>query len=1132
MADDLTMSLLARQWRLARMQIVNWGTFCGYHDFPLDMDSSGADACPVVMITGESGTGKSTLFDAKTAVLQKYNVPFNAASNTVVRGRARSGSQRNLYSYVLGKQDDVYDEATGEERAARLRQTDTPQWSAIVLTFQDTQGALFAAARFYYLPAGGQEGDLKQYLLTTETDLDPRHLEHHLGKSVNKRLLEQVYPSATIHNTISGFLTTVYDHMGIGPDGDGDNAMKLHQRIQGGYPITDVDELFKELVIDEPTTYGFAAKALDAFDESESVWVQMDEVRRKIEALSGIRKAYANYDQSTNRLALIDSLAGGGHDALALWFATRRTEVLDRALHQAQQDAASLETEESGLRLRSNELRRELEALVREVSDKGGGSIDRLREDLVRCKTELRQRTIEQGHMCEVLDAAGRATPTTAQDYAALTTEAKAFRETYDASREELREQAVRLEIETRDARTRGERLQRDLDYYHAHPVNITPEMAQARAAMARALGVDEEELPYAAELMDMRDGEDEWRLAACIGYHGLATQMLVDNDRLDDLSVAINELKLGRRVSFRGVELRQRYVANPREGCLSSKMRVRDDSPFAPWIWAQLCDPVNDHECVDGPEQLGGDHAKIDREGQTRKGRRGAHGYNERSTLIIGFTNKLLVRQLEDELRDVRQKLIQLQEHARDIQERERLLEARNDAAKWLLQHEFEQVDVESMRTRRVELERELRRLEQDTTLRSLIERRDALQQTVDSLTGQIAVLARDHERLMDEQEDLKDQRARCNRQIEELRSAGLSVGAEQEACAIELAAKFEDAHLEGTDGGWRRLALSYDMVEKNARKEAATERSKAQRLQTIASSQLTDTFRAYHTTWLGEDDPTGIGVASYPDYLRMLEELEANHLNEPRDRWLRNLFVQTASSLVPLSDAFNKDLRDIHNRMRPINHIMERFDFGPDHGQLSIAVRDRHVLETSRLRSELSSWAAMATNTRDEDLTERRHRELRHFMERLRTELQRRARGTLNTKSLVRITVVAHYPTDAQRPDNTYSSLDAKSGGETQELIAFILGAALLFCLGRNAQGLPSFSPVFLDEAFVKADEHFTQRAIRALAGLGFQVIIAVPTSKVQAVEPIASQYVCITKNREGHSFIRPMARSSVHA
>ena len=66
------------QWHLTHIQLVNWGTFCGYQHLRV-RDRSG-DPARVSMITGESGTGKSTLFDAKTAVLMRGTARFNTAS--------------------------------------------------------------------------------------------------------------------------------------------------------------------------------------------------------------------------------------------------------------------------------------------------------------------------------------------------------------------------------------------------------------------------------------------------------------------------------------------------------------------------------------------------------------------------------------------------------------------------------------------------------------------------------------------------------------------------------------------------------------------------------------------------------------------------------------------------------------------------------------------------------------------------------------------------------------------------------------------------------------------------------------------------------------------------------------------
>lgn len=89
-------------------------------------------------------------------------------------------------------------------------------------------------------------------------------------------------------------------------------------------------------------------------------------------------------------------------------------------------------------------------------------------------------------------------------------------------------------------------------------------------------------------------------------------------------------------------------------------------------------------------------------------------------------------------------------------------------------------------------------------------------------------------------------------------------------------------------------------------------------------------------------------------------------------------------------------------------------------------------------------------------------------------------------------------------------------------QEPIAFILGAALLFCLGSETLGKPSFAPVMLDEGFIKADSKFTQRAIKAWSGFGFQVIIATPHGKVESLIDCMERYVTITKDGQERSYI----------
>jgi len=96
-------------------------------------------------------------------------------------------------------------------------------------------------------------------------------------------------------------------------------------------------------------------------------------------------------------------------------------------------------------------------------------------------------------------------------------------------------------------------------------------------------------------------------------------------------------------------------------------------------------------------------------------------------------------------------------------------------------------------------------------------------------------------------------------------------------------------------------------------------------------------------------------------------------------------------------------------------------------------------------------------------------------------------------------------HVEISAERYDSssgelraTYRTLGEKSGGESQELVAFIVGSALRFRLGDELRSRPRFAPVFLDEGFVKADSDFAGRAVQAWKGLGLQLIIGFPSTR----------------------------------
>ena len=87
----MTTAIHPGQFRLSRVQLINWGTFGGYVD--VDVPRQG------FLITGGSGSGKSTLIDAiSTVLVPPQNVHFNAAAQQTSSGRGG----RSLVSYIRG----------------------------------------------------------------------------------------------------------------------------------------------------------------------------------------------------------------------------------------------------------------------------------------------------------------------------------------------------------------------------------------------------------------------------------------------------------------------------------------------------------------------------------------------------------------------------------------------------------------------------------------------------------------------------------------------------------------------------------------------------------------------------------------------------------------------------------------------------------------------------------------------------------------------------------------------------------------------------------------------------------------------------------------------------------------------
>lgn len=145
--------------RLRRLEIYNWGTF-DQHIWSFDL--SGRNA----LLTGDIGSGKSTLVDAVTTLLlPSHRISYNKAAGAETR-------ERSLRSYVLGHYKSERSETHGSSRPVSLR--DASSYSVILGVFGNSDFDTTTTLAQVFWTKDAQQGQPERFFAVADADLTIR----------------------------------------------------------------------------------------------------------------------------------------------------------------------------------------------------------------------------------------------------------------------------------------------------------------------------------------------------------------------------------------------------------------------------------------------------------------------------------------------------------------------------------------------------------------------------------------------------------------------------------------------------------------------------------------------------------------------------------------------------------------------------------------------------------------------------------------------------------------------------------------------------------------------------------------------------------------------------------------------
>jgi uncharacterized protein YPO0396 len=1097
-----------QQWLAEDLQLVNWGGYDGAHRVRFSPSAT--------LLCGGSGSGKSTLMDAYIALMMPHTTPFNGASNGGVTGRPRGEEQRNILSYSRGKLDESRTEDGTQVRVLRGDGADT--WTAVAMTWVDKDGARFTAVRAWYFPATARVlDDAVKVRGVVEGAYDLSLLED----AATHRLSDSAVRATGLDtmSTDKEFLARIHSVLGIGAAGAGTKAMSLLARIQAGQQITTVDELYKRMVLEEPETMAVADEVVSHFDELEGTRERMVTAQRQVKALRPIRDSRTKIEASTERLRLIDEIGrfDDPDSQAALWMNGQRLDLLHAAETEVRQQKKAVDAEVTSASVAADAAEAERDGLLEVLRHSGGDQLETAKREISQAERRLAEVTRARERFDEAtacLQADGEAVDS-----------ADAFAELVESARvaladPDIKSAAMDAYVDARGAVAQWQGALRDLDnerrQVERRGDNIPAALHEARDARAEAAGLDRADLPFVGELIEVRTEYEPWRDAFNLALGGFATTILIDTEHLPEFRTAIDSVRTSRRIRYEGAQTGLPQVSNPDPGTLPGRLDYRDTGAagFTGWLQQRL-ERQFGYACVDSPRELSNHSKALTITGQLSQGSRGAHG-GHGTRNVLGFSNQRRLDDLAVEIDRMREE-VEDAELARDTAAKGLdALDARLAAYRTVASVTWEEIDVAAVEAERDRWAGIIEGItDGNPEMDKLQEQIDQLKVTIDRLRESIGKSRGEQEMYKTRWADIADQVDAAMIALDEAADDGRELS---DAQVSYLADRFGPADTPD------QLA-TFDAAIATASRRLAEDRGNAQSTLTEQREQLRRTLENFLDNWPNPNlraDPD----TSVPDFERILDDLETSGLHELETEWKNSLVTLSGNDLTNLASALSRARREIQERIEPINRIMQELPFYDDDHRLQIVPRDNQSETRRRFLKDLREVRGLID---DSSTTPAAGPERAHAYERMSRLINRIRRnapdfdGLIDVRNHVRVSA-EKITADTGEHVALYDYIGEKSGGESQELIAFIVGAALRYQLGDADAERPRYAPVFLDEALIKADAHFTKRAIGAWRGLGFQLVIGAPNDKYSAIEPHVEVEYDILKDTAGRSWARP--------
>lgn len=1084
-------------YRLQRMEVFNWGTFDSSDGRIHSFEPRGR----TTLLVGHNGSGKSTLVDALLTLLvdsktRNYNVAAGAKK-----------TERTARSYIKGAFS-----RTADESHATVSQFLRPKGnhlSAISAVFKDEYlDRSFTLTQVLFMKS---DSDDKIYgFADGEKDLKSVLFGLTHSDQVREHLQKKGYQTTRAYVEYQSWLTKRTSMRG--------KAIDMFNQTVHVKDIQSLNEFIRKHMLEAHDWREKVKRLLEHFDDLSRAHQELVRARKAEELLIPIEKTGRKYlDLSSQVEELEQQLA-----ASSTFFAVRTIDLLEPELFRQSQVMVEL----TQLVNRINEDlkidRETIRQLRNEIEQVGGERLKKIPELITLEQSHLSRKQVEFRRFHECLKQSGiNEIAGNERAFAKIRESLNAVQKQAEVELRKLREPYESLAGTKAETQRELTHERNELSALERRRTNLPSFLTAIRTQICSDLDLDENELPFAAELISVLPVERHWESSLEMVLRSFALSLLVPSRLYSRVRMYVEQNRLtnrngdGQRLDYlctgQHVESAGDRVS-PRSAI--NKLRFRANHELTPWVRHEIskrfdfccCETDAEFEEVQRMAITANRHVKFNAQRHQKDDR---DKVSDPRYYVLGWDNTdkkhRLAKRIDDlsiDLKEINEKIVAVDEQ---IKNWESTFRATIEALKL---NDFDAIDVNRHQAEVRLLEKEKRDLENSNdaviALRIRLERAEK---------GEIESSQK--------RDDAIAKKGRLEREVEVvsrwLEDAKCEYATAKAEGNVDHHERLYDSILE-TLGSAELNIENFQVTREQWRRSTDKRLSEARKPLEELGGKLVARMSAYLSEFKESANDIDANVHSISSFIAVLEQLRAEGLPKYEKKFEDRLNDQVSQEIGLFNNELRQECKRIEDKIEQLNHALSAVAYNRG-TQMRLQPRRVKDADVEHFRRALHECL--------DDTWEQSHQANEARYLRIQTLVQWLADKERTSWRSKVIDVRNWFDFAAQEIDSqtgtvksSYDGSSGQSGGEKAKLAFTILVAALAYQYDVDPNGgTPGrFQFVVVDEMFSKVDDHNATYALQLFKQFGLQLLIVAPLdAKARITEPFVDRYLHAVKDAD---------------